>query len=52
MKVLLEPYVEREGLKKEMDKWVFPLHFIDFEYEMENLKDQKQLKNIKVTFFN
>ena len=26
-----EPYVEREGLKKEMDKWVFPLHFIDFE---------------------
>ncbi len=26
-----EPFVEREGLKKEMDKWVFPLHFIDFE---------------------
>ena len=25
-----EPYVECEGLKKEMDKWVFPLHFIDF----------------------
>ena len=26
-----EPYVEREGLKKEMDSWTFPLHFIDFE---------------------
>ncbi|MDB0039738.1 DUF2779 domain-containing protein [Polaribacter sp.] len=26
-----EPFVEREGLKKEMDKWIFPLHFIDFE---------------------
>lgn len=24
-------HVEREGLKQEMDKWVFPLHFIDFE---------------------
>lgn len=26
-----EPYVEREGLKKEIDSWTFPLHFIDFE---------------------
>lgn len=26
-----EPYVEKKGLKEEMDKWVFPLHFIDFE---------------------
>jgi hypothetical protein len=24
-------YVEKEALKEEMDKWVFPLHFIDFE---------------------
>ncbi|WP_310555996.1 DUF2779 domain-containing protein [Flavobacterium sp.] len=24
-------YVEKEALKQEMDKWVFPLHFIDFE---------------------
>jgi hypothetical protein len=24
-------YVEKEELKQEMDKWVFPLHFIDFE---------------------
>lgn len=24
-------YVEKEGLKKEMSKWIFPLHFIDFE---------------------
>lgn len=24
-------YIDREGLKKEMDSWTFPLHFIDFE---------------------
>lgn len=24
-------YVEKEALKQEMEKWVFPLHFIDFE---------------------
>lgn len=24
-------YVEKEGLKTEMEKWKFPLHFIDFE---------------------
>ena len=24
-------YVEKEGLKTEMNKWTFPLHFIDFE---------------------
>ncbi|MDI1316576.1 DUF2779 domain-containing protein [Flavobacterium sp.] len=24
-------YVEKEGLKAEMEKWKFPLHFIDFE---------------------
>ncbi|MCB0745063.1 MAG: DUF2779 domain-containing protein, partial [Ignavibacteriae bacterium] len=24
-------YVDKAGLKEEMDKWVFPLHFIDFE---------------------
>lgn len=24
-------YVEKEGLKKEMEQWKFPLHFIDFE---------------------
>ena len=24
-------YVEKEGLKTEMSKWTFPLHFIDFE---------------------
>lgn len=25
------PYVELDGLKKEMEFWTFPLHFIDFE---------------------
>lgn len=24
-------YLDRDGLKAEMEKWVFPLHFIDFE---------------------
>lgn len=24
-------YLDRDGLKEEMDSWVFPLHFIDFE---------------------
>ncbi|WP_394758581.1 DUF2779 domain-containing protein [Flavobacterium sp.] len=24
-------YVEKEALKQEMNKWIFPLHFIDFE---------------------
>lgn len=26
-----KPYVELDGLKNEMESWVFPLHFIDFE---------------------
>ena len=26
-----KPYVELDGLKKEMESWTFPLHFIDFE---------------------
>ncbi|RME17003.1 MAG: DUF2779 domain-containing protein, partial [Bdellovibrio sp.] len=25
------PYIDARGLKKEMDQWKFPLHFIDFE---------------------
>lgn len=28
------PYLDREGMAKEMDKWEFPLHFIDFETSM------------------
>jgi hypothetical protein len=26
-----EPYLDIEGIKEEMDKWVYPLHMIDFE---------------------
>lgn len=26
-----KPYIELNGLKKEMNSWVYPLHFIDFE---------------------
>ncbi|MBU1245348.1 DUF2779 domain-containing protein [Myxococcota bacterium] len=29
-----EPYFDAPGLKLEMDKWVYPLHFIDFETSM------------------
>lgn len=28
---LSKPHVEHEGLSKEMESWVYPLHFIDFE---------------------
>jgi hypothetical protein len=28
------PFIDVEGLKAEMDKWKFPLHFIDFETTM------------------
>ena len=28
------PFFDAEGLKLEMDKWVYPLHFIDFETSM------------------
>lgn len=26
-----KPFFDAQGMKKEMDKWTFPLHFIDFE---------------------
>jgi hypothetical protein len=29
-----EVYIEREHLQREMDSWVYPLHFIDFETTM------------------
>ena len=29
-----EVYLERDGLQREMDSWVYPLHFIDFETTM------------------
>ncbi|MBK24689.1 MAG: hypothetical protein CME70_11895 [Halobacteriovorax sp.] len=28
------PFLDKDGLKLEMDKWTFPLHFIDFETSM------------------
>lgn len=37
-------YVDAEGLKEEMDKWVFPLHFIDFETSAVALPFNKGLK--------
>lgn len=39
-----EIYVDEQGLKKEMDKWVFPLHFIDFETSAVALPFNKGLK--------
>ena len=29
-----KPYIDKVGMKEEMKKWVFPLHFIDFETSM------------------
>lgn len=37
-------YVDVEGLKDEMNKWVFPLHFIDFETSSVALPFNKGLK--------
>ncbi|OGS72637.1 MAG: hypothetical protein A3F91_06895 [Flavobacteria bacterium RIFCSPLOWO2_12_FULL_35_11] len=37
-------YVDLEGLKDEMNKWVFPLHFIDFETSAVALPFNKGLK--------
>lgn len=37
-------YVDVEGLKGEMNKWVFPLHFIDFETSAVALPFNKGLK--------
>ena len=37
-------YVDADGLKNEMDKWIFPLHFIDFETSAVALPFNKGLK--------
>lgn len=39
-----ELYVDVEGLKEEMEKWIFPLHFIDFETSAVALPFNKGLK--------
>ncbi len=39
-----EVYVDTERLKEEMDKWAFPLHFIDFETSAVALPFNKGLK--------
>lgn len=37
-------YVDKAGLKGELEKWKFPLHFIDFETSMSALPFNKGLK--------
>jgi hypothetical protein len=37
-------FVDKEGLKQEMDSWTFPLHFIDFETSTVALPFNKGLK--------
>jgi Domain of unknown function(DUF2779) len=37
-------YVDKDGLKTEMDSWTFPLHFIDFETSTVALPFNKGLK--------
>lgn len=36
-----DSYFDKEGLRKEMDKWVYPLHMIDFETSMTALPFHK-----------
>lgn len=40
----LSYYVDKDGLKNDFEKWVFPLHFIDFETSMSALPFNKGLK--------
>lgn len=36
-------YIDRDNLKREMDSWVYPLHFIDFETAMAAIPFNKDL---------
>ncbi len=38
------PYIEKKGLKEEMESWTFPLHFIDFETSAVALPFNKGMK--------
>jgi len=40
----LEAYVDKEGLKKQMDSWNYPLHMIDFETSMVAIPFFKGMK--------
>jgi hypothetical protein len=40
----LSYYFDKDGLKGELEKWVFPLHFIDFETSISALPFNKGLK--------
>lgn len=44
-------YVDVEGLKKEIESWNFPLHFIDFETSTVALPFNKNLKPYEQTAF-
>lgn len=37
-------FIDKEGLKREFEKWKFPLHFIDFETSMSALPFNKGLR--------
>ncbi|MGJ8665991.1 MAG: DUF2779 domain-containing protein [Patiriisocius sp.] len=44
-------YVDKDGLKSELEKWIFPLHFIDFETSMSALPFNKGLKPFEQVAF-
>lgn len=45
------PYILKEELKSEMDAWIFPLHFIDFETSAVALPFKKGRKPYEQTAF-
>lgn len=45
------PYILKEELKSEMDAWIFPLHFIDFETSAVALPFKKGIKPYEQTAF-
>ena len=47
------PFVDKEGLRAEMERWVFPLHFIDFETSAVAIpfnKDRRPYEGIAFQF--
>ena len=47
-----EPYLDRAGLRNEMEKWTFPLHFIDFETSSPAIPFTKDGVPMRALHFN
>ncbi len=49
----MTPYIDRDGLQREMDSWRFPLHFIDFETSVTPIpftKDRSPYETVAFQF--